>query len=81
MSGSKWTLKVYLVTRASEDHPVITLEFEKLPQLRIALANIPNHKYIVKMPASASAADRVALLDLRAQGFDRNQNFEGYVVR
>jgi hypothetical protein len=53
-----------------ENPPVITLEFKNLPQLRIALANIPNHKYIVEMPANATAADRIALLDLRAQGFD-----------
>ena len=61
---------VYLVRKTSEDHPVITLEFENLPQLRIALTNIPNHKYIVEMPAGATAADRVTLLDLRARGFD-----------
>lgn len=70
MSGNKWILEVYLVGTASDDPPVITLEFENLPQLRIALANIPDHKYIVEMPASATAADRIALLDLRAQGFD-----------
>ena len=70
MSGNKWILEVYLVRKTSEDHPVITLEFENLPQLRIALTNIPNHKYIVEMPASATASDRIALLDLRAQGFD-----------
>jgi len=70
MSGNKWILEVYLVRNASSDHPVITLEFEHLPQLRIALTNIPDHKYIVEMPASATAADRIALLDLRAQGFD-----------
>jgi hypothetical protein len=70
MSESKWILEVYPIRRASEDHPVITLEFDNLPQLRIAIANIPNHKYIVEMPASATAADRIALLDLRAQGFD-----------
>jgi hypothetical protein len=70
MSGNKWILEVYLIRGASEDHPVITLEFDNLPQLRIALTNIPDHKYIVEMPASATAPDRVALLDLRAQGFD-----------
>jgi hypothetical protein len=70
MSGNKWILEVYLIGKASEDRPVITLEFENLPQLRIALTNIPNHKYIVEMPAGATAADRVTLLDLRAQGFD-----------
>ena len=70
MSGNKWILEVYLVRTASEDHPVITLEFENLPQLRIALTNMPDHKYIVEMPASVTAADRIALLDLRAQGFD-----------
>jgi hypothetical protein len=70
MSGNKWILEVYPVRRASKDHPVITLEFDNLPQLRIALNNFPDHKYIVEMPASATAADRVALLDLRAQGFD-----------
>jgi hypothetical protein len=69
MSGSKWILEVYLVLSVSET-PVLTLEFDNLPQLRLALANIPGHKYIVKMPASSSAADRIALLDLRAQGFD-----------
>jgi hypothetical protein len=70
MRGNEWTLEVYLVRNASNEHPVDTMEFESLPQLRIALANIPNHKYIVEMPASATAADRIALLDLRAQGFD-----------
>jgi hypothetical protein len=70
MSGNKWILEVYLVRKASADHPVITLEFENLPQLRIALTNIPNHKYVVEMPTSATAADRITLLDLRAQGFD-----------
>ena len=70
MSGNKWILEVYPVRTASGDHPVITLEFENLPQLRIALTNIPNHKYIVEMPANATAADRIAFLDLRAQGFD-----------
>ena len=70
MSGNMWILEVYPIRRASEDHPVITLEFDNLPQLRIALKNFPDHKYIVEMPASATAADRVALLDLRAQGFD-----------
>src|SRR3954467_2531878 len=66
MSGSKWILEVYLVLSVSEN-PVITLEFDDLPQLRLALTNIPDHKYIVEIPASASAADRIALLDLRAQ--------------
>ena len=70
MSGNKWILEVYLVRTASEDQPVITLESKNLPQLRIALKNFPDHKYIVEMPASATAADRVAILDLRAQGFD-----------
>jgi hypothetical protein len=70
MRGNEWTLEVYLVRNAGNEHPVVTLEFENLPQLRIALASIPNHKYIVEMPASATAADRIALLDLRAQGFD-----------
>ena len=70
MSGNKWILEVYLVRTASEDPPVITLEFDNLPQLRIALKTFPDHKYIVEMPAIATAADRVALLDLRAQGFD-----------
>jgi hypothetical protein len=41
-----------------------------LPPLRIALKNFPDHKYIVEMPTSATPADRVTLLDLRAQGFD-----------
>ena len=70
MSVNKWILEVYPVRRASEDHPVITLEFDNLPQLRIALNNFPDHKYIVEMLAGATAADRIALLDLRAQGFD-----------
>jgi hypothetical protein len=69
MSGSKWILEVYLVLSDGED-PVITLEFDNLSQLRLALANIPDHKYIVVLPGSASAADQTTLLDLRAQGFD-----------
>lgn len=70
MSRNKWILEVYLINVGSEGHPIVTLELENLPQLRIALTNIPDHKYIVEMPASASAPDRIALLDLRAQGFD-----------
>ena len=61
MSANTWILDVYLVRAASEDHPVITMELANLPQLRIALTNIPTHKYIVEKPASASAADRIAL--------------------
>lgn len=68
MSNCKWILEVYRATSAGDYH-VITLEFESLPQLRIALANIPDRKFIVKMPANATAADRNALLDMRAQGF------------
>jgi hypothetical protein len=46
------------------------LEFESLPQLRIALANIHDHKFIVGSPANATAADRSTLLDMRDQGFN-----------
>jgi hypothetical protein len=66
MSGNKWILEVYLVRAGNEDDPVLKMDFETLPQLRIALTNIPNRKYIVELPAAATAADRIALLDLRA---------------
>ena len=69
MSGTKWILEVYLVLSVSEN-PMVTLKFDNLSQLRLALANLPDHKYIVEVPSSATAADRITLLDLRAQGFD-----------
>ena len=69
MSGSKWILEVYRPTSAGENH-VMTLEFENLPQLRLALTGIRDHKFIVQLPTGATASDRNAPLDIRAQGVD-----------
>ena len=70
MSGSKWILEVYLVKMASVVDHIATIEFDSLVQLRLALARTHDRKYIVELPADASAADRITLLDLRAQGID-----------
>jgi hypothetical protein len=64
----KWTLEVYRATLAGESY-VETFKFESLPQLRIALASIADRRFIVKMPANATTADRKTLLDMRARGF------------
>jgi hypothetical protein len=69
VSDSKWILEVYRATSAGDDH-VITLKFESLLQLRLALIGIRDHKFIAQLPAYATAADRSALLDMRAQGLD-----------
>jgi len=70
MSRNKWIAEVYLVRTAGEDPPVITLELKNPSAGFVLHANIPSHKYIIEMPASAAAADRIAILDLRAQCFD-----------
>ena len=69
MSERKWILEVYQATSAG-DNQVISLEFESLPQLRLALTTMHDHKFIVEIPSDATAADRNTLLDMRAQGFD-----------
>jgi hypothetical protein len=68
MSAGRWILEVYRAETAGDDY-VETFEFENLPQLRIALGSIPDRKFVVKMPAGATAADRNTLLDMRARGF------------
>ena len=68
MSREKWLLEIY---RANGGRDLIaTMQFESLPQLRIAVMENRGKRFILKLPSHASAADRIALLDLRAQGFD-----------
>jgi hypothetical protein len=58
------------IRRAQTSEHVATMEFDRLPLLRIALAENRDKKFIIEPPANATAEDRITLLDLRAQGFD-----------
>jgi hypothetical protein len=49
---------------------IATAQFESLPLLRTAVIENRGKRFVVELPSHASAADRIALLDMRAQGFD-----------
>jgi hypothetical protein len=68
MSQKQWMLKIY--QSGGEGDRIATMEFATLPLLRIAIAENRGKKFTVEPPAHATAADRITLLDLRAQGFD-----------
>jgi len=69
MSSEKWRLEIYNPDEASNS-PVATCEFNSLASLRITIVENPGRKFVVELPAHATAADRNTLLDLRSQGFD-----------
>ena len=65
MTAEKWVLEIY------RGHSLISrLEFDGVPALRTATVENRGRRFIVRAPEGATAADRIALLDLRAQGFD-----------
>lgn len=69
MIADKWTLEIYRL--ASDPRSLLaTHEFNSLASLRITIVENPGKKFVVGLPAHATAADRNTLLDLRAQGFD-----------
>ena len=59
MSESNWMLEVYCATSAG-DYCVESFENSNVFRIRIALASIPDRKFIVKTSADATAADRKA---------------------
>jgi hypothetical protein len=69
MSGrEKWVLEIHRALGGGG--PIATEEFESLSLLRAAIIETHDKKFIVEPPARATAADRITLLDMRAQGFD-----------
>jgi hypothetical protein len=66
-SGDKWILEIH---REDGSEHIATVEFESFRMLQIAIVKDRGKKFVVEPPSRASAADRVTLLDLRAQGFD-----------
>ena len=68
MSREKWLLEIYGANGGRD--LIATMLFESLPPLRIAVVENRGKRFIVELPSQASAADRIALLDLRAQGFN-----------
>ena len=67
-AGDRWILEIYRAQGGSE--PIATVEFESFRQLHVAIVKDRGKKFIVETASGVSAADRVTLLDLRAQGFD-----------
>ena len=49
---------------------IARLEFDGVPALRTAIVENRGRMFIVRVPEGATGADRTALLDLRAQGYD-----------
>jgi hypothetical protein len=69
MSREKWLLKIYRAADASTSL-ISTHEFNGLASLRIAIVENRGMTFIVRQPTHATAADRITLLDLRAQAFN-----------
>lgn len=69
MSREKWLLEIYRVGDALSSL-ISTHEFNSLASLRVAIVENRGMTFIVRQPTHATAADRITLLDLRAQGFD-----------
>jgi hypothetical protein len=67
-AGDRWVLEIYRAPGGSEH--IATAEFESFRLLQVAIIKDRGKKFIVEPPSRVSAADRVTLLDLRAQGFD-----------
>lgn len=67
-TGDKWILEIYR-SQGSSEH-IATVEFASFRLLQVAIVKDRGKKFIVEPPSRVSAADRVTLLDLRAQGFD-----------
>ena len=69
MSHEKWLLEIYRVEDASSSL-ISPHEFNSLALLRITVVENAEMRFTVRQPAHATAADRITLLDLRAQGFN-----------
>jgi hypothetical protein len=68
MSREKWSLEIYRVGDTSSSL-ISAHKFNSLASLRIAIVENRGMTFIVREPTHATAADRITLLDLRAQGF------------
>lgn len=68
MKSDKWVLEIYRALGGGNH--IATAQFESLSLLRAAIIETHDKKFIVELPARATAADRITLLDMRAQGFD-----------
>lgn len=67
-AGDRWVLEIYRAQGGGEH--IATVEFETFRLLQVAIVKDLCKKFVVEPPSRVSAADRITLLDLRAQGFD-----------
>ena len=69
MSGSNWVLELHIKQRVSNSL-IMRREFSGLPALRISIMQNRGRRFIITPPASMTAGDRTALLNMRADGFN-----------
>ncbi len=76
MNGSNWVLELHVEQR-SPNSLIMRREFSGLPALRIAVIKNRERRFIITPPASMTAGDRIALLNMRAAGFNIEIKYEG----
>ena len=69
MSGSNWVLELHIEQRVPNSL-IMRREFSGLPALRISIMQNRGRRFIITPPASMTAGDRTALLNMRADGFN-----------
>ena len=69
MSGSNWVLELHIEQRVLNSL-IMRREFSGLPALRISIMQNRGRRFIITPPASMTAGDRTALLNMRADGFN-----------
>ena len=69
MSGSNWVLELHIEQRATNSL-IMRREFNDLQALRVSIIQNRGRRFIITPPASMTAGDRTALLNMRAEGFN-----------
>ena len=69
MSGSNWVLELHIEQRVPNSL-IMRREFSGVPALRISIMQNRGRRFIITPPASMTAGDRTALLNMRADGFN-----------
>ena len=69
MSGTNWVLELHIEQRAPNSL-IMRREFNDLQALRVSIIQNRGRRFIITPPASMTAGDRTALLNMRADGFN-----------
>lgn len=69
LSGVVWELELHVKERVPNSL-ILKRKFGGLPASRLAILENRGRRFIITPPASMTAGDRTALLNMRADGFD-----------